>query len=369
MSEPSFSSESIIIFLAILFLAVGVVASLIYYFARYYVKTDQDDKELLTKKPIAIGIEPGPLQVSQPGAIISKTLNESLVSSRQNIWGRLSNLFKGEMDHHLLDEVEEILYTSDLGPQTAEVLLAKVSASLSGEELNRTEIVRLKLRHEMLSMLEPSFNFKLPFEKKENLQVWMIVGVNGAGKTTTIGKLASFAKQKGLKVLIVAGDTFRAAADSQLKSWAERAQCEIYMPGEVKDPSAVTYAALEKAKKESFNLVIVDTAGRLHTQEHLMEELKKTKRVMAKVDTLAPHATLLILDANAGQNALEQARQFHAALGLTGIILTKLDGSSRAGVAIGVSHELKLPISHIGVGESVDDLRLFDPQAFVEAII
>jgi fused signal recognition particle receptor len=358
----SFDSTGVIALLAILFVVIGIVGSVVYYFARYYFKTDHNDNELLTKKPIEYGLTKSD---SAP-----RSLNESLSASRQTIWGRLSQVLKGSMGGVVRDQVEEILYTSDLGPQTAEILLAKVSEKLSSKELNDLEPLHAALRSEMLSMLSSVVPFDLNFSKSPNGPViWMVVGVNGAGKTTTIGKLASLATQQGLKTMIVAGDTFRAAADSQLKAWAERAHCEIYSPENVKDPSAVAYAAIEKAKAQGFDLVIVDTAGRLHTQEHLMEELKKVKRVMAKLDTAAPQATVLVIDANAGQNALEQARQFHAAIGLSAVIVTKLDGSSKAGVVIGVAHELRLPVTHIGVGEGIQDLRPFDPKSFVQAII
>jgi fused signal recognition particle receptor len=347
----AFDSSGVIVFLAILFVLIGIIGSVVYYFARYYFKTDHDDKELLTQKPLEYGLD-------VPQA--PRSLNDSLSASRQTLWGRLSQALTGTMGAAVRDQVEEILYTSDLGPQTAEILLAKVSESLGTKELNNIESLHAALRFEMLSILKSTSQFQLNFSKNTNgPTIWMIVGVNGAGKTTTIGKLASLATQQGLKTMIVAGDTFRAAADSQLKAWADRAKCEIYSVENVKDPSAVAYSAIEKAKAQGFDLVIVDTAGRLHTQEHLMEELKKVKRVMAKLDVTAPQATVLVIDANAGQNALEQARQFHSALGLSAVIVTKLDGSSKAGVVIGVAHELHLPVSHIGVGEGIQDLRPF----------
>ncbi len=192
--------------------------------------------------------------------------------------------------------------------------------------------------------------------------------MNGAGKTTTIGKLANQLAQKGKRVLIAAGDTFRAAAREQLKVWSERAEVEIFDLPETKDPSAVAFGACERGVQRGFDFIIIDTAGRLHTQKNLMEELKKMKRVIQKVIPNAPHETLLVLDANNGQNSLLQAREFHGALGVSGVILTKMDGTAKGGVAVGVASELKIPIKWIGIGEKVSDLRLFSPQEFVKSI-
>jgi fused signal recognition particle receptor len=199
--------------------------------------------------------------------------------------------------------------------------------------------------------------------------VWMIVGVNGAGKTTSIGKMAALLAHGGKKVLVAAGDTFRAAAGNQLKSWTERAEVEIFSPPGVTDPSAVAFDAIAKAKAQNYDVVIVDTAGRLHTQANLMEELKKMKRVMSKVIANAPHETLIVLDANSGQNALLQAKQFHEAIGLTGVVLTKMDGTAKGGVAVGLANELQIPIRLIGVGEKIGDLRPFSAKEFVDSIL
>ncbi len=235
--------------------------------------------------------------------------------------------------------------------------------------------VRLRIKEELAEILKPS-EFPgitdpdfFPFRFADSgPTVIMIVGVNGAGKTTTIGKLAAKFANHGLKVLVAAGDTFRAAASQQLKTWTERAQVEIFSPEGVKDPAAVAFDAVQKAKAQDFQMVIIDTAGRLHTQAPLMEELKKVKRVMTKITSEAPHETWIVLDSNSGQNALVQARQFHEAVGLTGIILTKLDGSAKGGVAFAISHELKLPICWIGVGEKVGDLRVFNRSEFVDSL-
>lgn len=371
---------TLILILGGLFAVIGVGASVVYYFARYYVKTDRDDKELLTHRPVELGLEEAPDSEDLKNSdrvsprVEPKNLNQALAKTRDSFWGRISGLtFKGELDSRLRDELEEILYTSDLGPQTAEKLLSEVTENLSRGERKDMELIRQSLRSQMKEIFSSAHHAEGMFFEKAKTSatpiVWMIVGVNGVGKTTTIGKLASMARAQGLKVMIVAGDTFRAAADSQLKVWAERAGCEIFNPENIKDPSAVAFAGLERAKAHGFQLVIVDTAGRLHTQDHLMEELKKMKRVMTKIIPEAPHERWLVIDANAGQNALMQAREFHQAVELSGVVVTKMDGSSKAGVILGVVNELHVPVTYVGIGEAVEDLRPFDARTFVEAII
>ncbi len=380
-------STGFVIGLSILFVVIGVGSSLVYYFARYYIKTDHDDKELLTKKPIEYGLAPKELSQIPPAATAltpasgaptprsvssTATVATALKSTRESLWGRIAKLANaGELPIQIRDEVEEILYSSDLGPKTADALLNRVTDDLQKKERNSLEAVRTGLKAEMNDV----FNLVIREELWQKLataskpQVWMIVGVNGAGKTTTIGKLANLARAKKLKTTIIAGDTFRAAADSQLRVWAERAGAEIYGAENTKDPSAVCYAGLERAKANGSDLVLVDTAGRLHTQDHLMQELVKIKRVMSKVEPEAPHEVLIVLDANAGQNALIQAKQFHEAVGVTGAILTKMDGTAKGGMALGIAYELKIPIVYVGIGESLEDLRPFSAPEFVEAVI
>ncbi len=229
----------------------------------------------------------------------------------------------------------------------------------------------------MLSILESaqsgvvglSTHFTSESQTKNKPEVWMIVGVNGAGKTTTIGKMAHKLASSGKTVLVAAGDTFRAAAGEQLRVWSERAKVEIFSPEGVDNPSAIAFDACKQAQAKGFDYLIIDTAGRLHTQKNLMDELKKVKRVVDKSQAGAPHQMLLVLDANAGQNALIQAQEFHAALGVSGVVLTKLDGTAKGGMAVAVAAELGLPIQLIGVGEKQDDLRPFNSQEFVDAII
>ena len=313
-----------------------------------------------------------------------KALSAALSNTRGTFFGKIKGLFgaKPTLTANELEGLEEVLYTSDIGPQTVQRLLEAVEARVKSDGGAGLEAVRTALKSEMLAIFEDGAAIGVAHgsedyvEGLEHLDIWnhkpavlMIVGVNGAGKTTTIGKLARKIAQSGRKVLVAAGDTFRAAAGDQLKVWTERAQVEIFSPENVADPSAVAFMATQAAQSKGFDVVIVDTAGRLHTQKNLMEELKKMKRVIQKQSPEAPHEILLVLDANSGQNALIQAREFHQALGVSGVVLTKLDGSAKGGVAVGLAHELKLPIKLIGVGEGIDDLRRFSSHEFVDSII
>lgn len=317
-----------------------------------------------------------------------KPLADALAGTRQSFMGRIKSLFgsKPALTAGEMEELEEILYTSDLGPQTVQRLLEAVESKVKANGSTGYEAVREALKLEMIDIFHSlsadgakkiiHHGSEEYLEGLEELDVWnhkpavlMVVGVNGAGKTTTIGKLARRFAQSGRRVLVAAGDTFRAAAGDQLKIWTERAQVEIFSPEGVTDPSAVAFKACETARNGGFDIVIIDTAGRLHTQKNLMEELKKMRRVIDKQIEGAPHEVLLVLDANSGQNALIQAREFHQALDVTGVVLTKLDGSAKGGVAIGLAHELKLPIKLIGVGEGIEDLRRFSSKEFVDSIL
>lgn len=302
-------------------------------------------------------------------------LKEALRKTEENLFGRIRNLFRGETQNKHLDEIEEILYTSDLGPATVQRLMSALEDKLSKKERAEYGVVRDTLKEEIKNIFASSHSrqqqegilAQIHFAA-EGPTVLMIVGVNGAGKTTSIGKISAQLASQGKRVLVAAGDTFRAAAGGQLKVWTDRAQVEIFSPPGVTDPSAVAFDAVAKAKGQGYDVVIVDTAGRLHTQANLMEEIKKMKRVMAKVIPEAPHETLIVLDANSGQNALMQAREFHSALGLTGAILTKMDGTAKGGVAVGLAQELQIPIKLIGVGERIQDLRAFSSQEFVDSL-
>lgn len=300
---------------------------------------------------------------------------EALRKTEENLFGRIRSLFKSGANNQYLDEIEEILYTSDLGPTTVQRLMGALNEKLSKKERADYELVRETLKEEIKNIFASSHSSapaqgilsKINFAS-EGPTVLMIVGVNGAGKTTSIGKIASQLAREGKKVLVAAGDTFRAAAGGQLKVWTDRAQVEIFSPDGVTDPSAVAFDAVAKGKAQNYDVVIVDTAGRLHTQANLMEEIKKMKRVMTKVIADAPHETLIVLDANSGQNALMQAKEFHNALNLTGAVLTKMDGTAKGGVAVGLAQELQIPIKLIGVGERIQDLRTFSAQEFVDSL-
>jgi fused signal recognition particle receptor len=305
----------------------------------------------------------------------SKTLKQALSSTEQNFFGRIKGLWtSGSSAQKNLEAIEEVLYTSDIGVQTTQKLLEKLNQELGRSEKADLNILKNTLKEEFNSYFvsagvqEPMADYFHWLKTDAKPTVWMIVGVNGAGKTTSIGKLAAHLAKSGKKVLVAAGDTFRAAAGSQLKVWTDRAQVEIFSPEGVTDPSAVAFDAVAKAKAQNFDIVMIDTAGRLHTQSNLMDELKKMKRVMTKVLPEAPHETLIVLDANNGQNALIQAKEFHQSLGLTGVVLTKMDGTAKGGVAIGLASEMQLPIRMIGIGEKIGDLRPFSGRDFVDSI-
>ncbi len=331
----------------------------------------------------------------------AQQLPDALSKTRASLFGRIQNLFgsRETLSESEREELEEVLYTADLGPKTVQDLLDHVFSTLKDTRETGFEAVRRELHAKMAEIL----NSKVGASAKGGLiavgspsddgldrlnifsnhpSVLMVVGVNGAGKTTTIGKLSSKLAGRGKRVLVAAGDTFRAAAGEQLKAWTDRAGAnsaangaagggyvEIFDPEGVTEPSAVAYQALEMARAKKFDIVIIDTAGRLHTQKNLMEELKKMKRVLAKLDETAPHETLLVLDANSGQNALIQAKEFHGALAVDGVVLTKLDGSAKGGVAVGITNEVGLPVKLIGVGEKIGDLRAFEPLSFVDSIL
>ena len=300
----------------------------------------------------------------------NKNLKQALAQTEQNIFGRIRNLFGSDSKTPELEDIEEVLYTSDLGPQTVEKLMGSLRETLTSKEKTKIDVIRSTLRQQMSEIFEDSLKADQNIHwAKEGPTVIMVVGVNGAGKTTSIGKLSAQWAAMGHKVLVAAGDTFRAAAGAQLKVWTERAQVDIFSPEGVTDPAAVAFDAVSKAKAQGFDIVLVDTAGRLHTQAPLMEELKKVKRVMSKVSPDAPHETFIVLDANSGQNALIQAKEFHQALTLTGAILTKMDGTAKGGVAIGLANELKIPIKYIGVGEKIKDLKNFSYTEFVDSIV
>ncbi len=295
-------------------------------------------------------------------------LKEGLFKTRQGLVERIDQLIAGKrkVDEALLAELEEVLITSDLGVKTTQELLHNVTVKVQRKELEDADLLKKNLKEQMWQILnqqEKPLDVSLasPF-------VIMVIGVNGTGKTTTIGKMAQKFKNQGKSVLLVAADTFRAAAIEQLEIWGQRVGCEIIKQKSGSDPSAVVFDALQAAQKRQIDVVIIDTAGRLHTKVNLMEELKKVKRVISRQIPEAPHEVLLVLDATTGQNSLSQAKMFNEAIGVSGIALTKLDGTAKGGILIAISSEFKIPLRYIGIGERVDDLREFNAREFVEAL-
>jgi fused signal recognition particle receptor len=296
-------------------------------------------------------------------------LKEGLTKTRTGFTGRLDQLLFGkkEIGEDLLDDLEEVLFTSDLGVATTQELIRLVQEGVARKALDQPEKLRAALKEHIRAFLDvPDAANKTPGPGEP--YVIMMIGVNGVGKTTTIGKLGHQLKGQGNSVMFVAADTFRAAAVEQLEIWAQRVGADVVKQRQGADPSAVVFDALSSALAKQVDVVLIDTAGRLHTKSNLMEELEKIHRVAGRKLAGAPHDVWLVLDATTGQNAIAQAELFHKAIGVTGIVLTKLDGTAKGGIVVGISHELKIPIKFIGIGETMDDLRPFDPSDFVEAI-
>jgi fused signal recognition particle receptor len=295
-------------------------------------------------------------------------LREGLNRSREQFAEGVGRLVLGKkvIDDELLEDLEALLLQADLGSAATQEIMASVTEKVRRKELTDPAILKKALRDALLDILRPRAELWMP--EKGRTQVLMMVGINGAGKTTTTGKLAARWKAEGFSMVLAAGDTFRAAAVEQLQGWGHRVQVPVVAQGTGADSASVVFDAFAAARARSADLLIADTAGRLHTQDHLMEELKKVKRVLAKQDPEAPHQVWLVLDAGTGQNALNQAQQFHEAIGLTGICITKLDGTAKGGVVAAIAKALPIPIRYIGVGEQVADLRPFDPESFVDAL-
>lgn len=301
------------------------------------------------------------------------TLEKGVEESRNGLLNKLGKAIAGkdQIDDAILDELEEILITSDVGVKTTLDIIRRIETRVAKDKYVTKDELNTLLRDEIIGLLmenpiERSAEFDTDFS--ETPHIILIVGVNGVGKTTTIGKLAHRYKLAGKSVLLGAADTFRAAAVDQLKIWSERADVPIIEQGQNADPAAVAYDTVAAAKARGADLSIIDTAGRLHNKKALMDELSKIKRVLSKVVPGAPHEVLLVLDASTGQNALQQARAFTEAVDITGLVLTKLDGTAKGGIVLGISHELSVPVKYIGLGEGMEDLQIFDKKSFVYAL-
>jgi fused signal recognition particle receptor len=299
-------------------------------------------------------------------------LKQSVSKTRSQIVARVEDLVSGEkkIDPELLTKLENVLLAADIGPRTTHQILEAVRQKLDRHALHTASDLKAELRNQLLHVLRtlPSPNGSSAPAQKLHPHVIFVVGVNGTGKTTTIGKLAHRLRQDGRSVVLAAGDTFRAAAIEQLAVWASRTGAEIIKTKSGGDPAAVVYDALTSARARNADIVIVDTAGRLHTKSNLMAELDKMKRTAAKIIPGAPHDVLLVMDATTGQNGLSQAREFTATAGVTGIVLTKLDGTAKGGIVVAITRELGLPVRYVGTGETMEDLVPFDAETFVSSL-
>ncbi|MCK5365418.1 MAG: signal recognition particle-docking protein FtsY [Gammaproteobacteria bacterium] len=306
---------------------------------------------------------------SKPGLL--GRLSGALKRTRGALLGSISQLFDANtpIDEDLMEEVESSLLVSDVGVKASERIVADLKVRIGRREITEPEALFSALHEDMLAVLEPvAIPLAIP-EKRDRPFVILMVGVNGTGKTTTIGKLARLFRSQGHSVMLAAGDTFRAAAIEQLQAWGERNDVAVVAQHSGADAASVIFDALQSARARAVDVLIADTAGRLHTQGGLMEELKKVVRVLTKLDPGAPHETMLVIDAGMGQNALAQARQFNAAVNVSGITLTKLDGTAKGGIVFAIAEELGIPIRFVGVGEGAEDLRVFRADEFVGALL
>jgi len=297
----------------------------------------------------------------------SASLKERLIKSRKKLGSGLSSLLLGKksIDEDLLEELEILLITADIGINTTDKILESVRKNASRKILKDSDALYDFLKNELAKLLLE--DNQLNIERQETFVI-LVVGVNGAGKTTTIGKLAKSFQNQGKSVMLAAGDTFRAAAVEQLKVWGQRNKIPVIAQDTGADAASVIFDAYQSAQAKNIDILIADTAGRLHTQDNLMQELAKIKRVIAKQNATAPHETMLVIDGSSGQNAINQAKAFNQAITLNGISITKLDGTAKGGVLFAIADELNLPIRYIGVGEGIDDLKPFEPKEFIEAL-
>ncbi len=330
-------------------------------------KPQAEQEEKSAETPVAIEKETKPKSAPESASMF-KRLSERLAKTRDSFVYRMDSLFLGKkvIDAQLLDDLEELLITADLGIGTTTELLDNARRKVKRKELSDPASLKLALKEHLRKFITDSTRPAELVMPESGPFVIMVIGVNGVGKTTTIGKIAHKFIKSGQSVMLVAADTFRAAAVAQLKIWGERNNVTVVSRQEGADPSSVVFDAISLAK--DYDVVLVDTAGRLHTHSNLMEELKKIKRVMGKQLPGAPHEVMLVIDATTGQNGISQAKLFNEAVEVTGITLTKLDGTAKGGIVANISRDLKIPIRFIGIGEQLDDLRDFDPDEFIEAL-
>lgn len=326
------------------------------------------------KKKVSKTVEKASESIKKTGEIFKfDRLKEGLKKTRKSFSNSILNILGGrKIDQELLDDIEDVLITSDIGVQTSEMLIEKLKERVKKEKPEDPKAIYSYLKEDIHKLLieSPSKNDDETFaiDKTKTPKIIMMIGVNGTGKTTTIGKLAYNYKEKGHSVLVAAADTFRAAANEQLRIWSERAGVEIIEGEDKADPASVVYDSVRKAINEKIDVVLIDTAGRLHNKANLMTELEKFTRVIKKLKPEGTDEVFLVLDGTTGQNAIQQAKEFAKVANISGIVLTKLDGTAKGGVVISIANELKLPVRYIGVGEKIFDLQPFDPTYFVEAL-
>ncbi len=338
-------------------------------FGKKKAKEEQKAEQPIAEQPQQATSDEAPAQEQPKKPGLFARLKSGLSRTRGSLTEGISDLLLGkrQIDDDLLEEIETQLLVADMGVEATQAIINDLTQRVSRKQLADSDALFTALREDMAAMLAP---VSAPLEITAGKQpfVILVVGINGAGKTTTIGKLAKRLQNEGKSVMLAAGDTFRAAAVEQLQVWGERNAIPVIAQGSGADSASVIFDAVQAAQSRNIDVVIADTAGRLHTQSNLMEELKKVKRVMGKLDDSAPHEVLLVLDAGTGQNALNQAEQFHQAVEVSGIALTKLDGTAKGGIIFAIAKKMWIPIRFIGVGETIDDLRVFDSGEFIEAL-
>ncbi len=322
------------------------------------------------EQPSEPPLQPEPDVAEKPVKLgFFQRIKQGLSRTSSNLSNGLANLLLGkkEIDEELLEEIETLLLTADIGIEATSEIIDELTASIERKQLTDGDAVYMALQRHLSQILQP-VEQRLQIDSSKQPYVILVVGVNGVGKTTTIGKLAKHLQSEGKKVVLAAGDTFRAAAVEQLQAWGERNNVPVIAQHTGADSASVIFDGLQAAKSRGADVVIADTAGRLHNKSNLMDELSKVKRVMAKIDDTAPHEVLLVLDAGTGQNAINQAEQFNDSVGVSGLVLTKLDGTARGGIIFALSKRFNIPVRFIGVGEAADDLQPFAADAFIDAL-